>query len=157
MTHFKLIIALLLASLILPAGAADYDTPDRRGRSGWSEPDRPERHRHGPSVERVAMNQLLAQELAQRSGRPASEISAMLKVAPPLEVAEELGLERKTMREAFTAARSTLITRMQQAQLITAEEAKQLLSEPMPRPREGHAQRGRGGDENPPPEPEDAP
>lgn len=139
MKQFKYIAVLMLGGLSCVASAAQYDAPGRESsqREHRSPP-------HGPSVERVAMHRLLAQELAQRSGRPVAEITSMLKDAPPPEVAEELGLEREAMHEMFSAARRTLIQRMQAAQLISAEEAAQLQSEQPRRPRHSGGQSGQG-------------
>lgn len=123
---------LLFASLGFGAAAEESERPDPAGREvhGPMHEGHPGQPGHpGPSIERAAMHRLLVEELARRSGRPVTEIQSLFKDAGPREVARELGLDRDVMHEAMTAARKTLIQRMQTAGLLDAQEAERLRSE----------------------------
>lgn len=128
MKAFKLTTAALLAGIALTAGAAhaadaaDADAPPERGQ-----------HMRMQSLERMAIGNALAAELATRTGRSADEISAMLKDDGPRKTAETLGLDRDAMKEAMRSARDKVITQAAQAQLITAEQAQTLKDAPMTR------------------------
>jgi Spy/CpxP family protein refolding chaperone len=112
----------LIAGLALST-AAVYAAGDEPGTS----PDRPHREhmRHGArlSIERVAIGNALSAELSTRTGKPATEISAMLKEQGPRETAEALGIDRDTMKAAMQTAHQSVIDKAVAAQLITAEQA----------------------------------
>ena len=128
MKAFKLTTAALLAGIALTAAAVhaadapDLDAPPERGQ-----------HMRMQSLERMAIGNALAAELATRTGRSAEEISAMLKDEGPRKTAETLGLDRDAMKDAMRSAREKVITQAAQAQLITAEQAQTLKDAPMTR------------------------
>lgn len=115
----RLIPLLLLSGLTL-AGTANAGDDSRHGHG------RGDRDAHPASVERLAMQNLLAASLAQSTGRDAAEIGTLLAKSRPPEVAEQLGIDRDAMREAMKTARTTLIERYLAAGLITAEQAETL-------------------------------
>jgi hypothetical protein len=120
----------LLLSLPMLASAQNWnDSGPPAGMKGERAPRSGERP---VPLDRMAMHRLLAAEFARRSGRASPEIFALLESRPPPEVAEELGLDRETARAAMVAARSTLIQRMQDAQLITPEDAQKARAAPLP-------------------------
>lgn len=115
----RFIPVLLLSGLAL-AGTAVAGDAARHGHGRGGHDGRP------PSVERLAMQNLLAASLAQSTGHDAGEISALLAESRPPKVAEQLGIDVDAMREAMKAARATLIERSLAAGLITAEQATTL-------------------------------
>ncbi|MDP9142171.1 MAG: hypothetical protein M3O62_15460 [Pseudomonadota bacterium] len=123
MTNTRLTVAALIAGLTLSTAAvyAGSTTTD----AGKHDRPRGEHMRHGPrlSVERVAIGNALSTELSTRTGKPATEISAMLKEQGPRETAEALGIDRDTMKAAMQTAHQSVIDKAVAAQLITAEQA----------------------------------
>ncbi|MEQ1439822.1 hypothetical protein AAG565_10680 [Fontimonas sp. SYSU GA230001] len=88
---------------------------------------------HQPSLGRMIVGNALVKELAERSGRPPAEIEALLKDDGPRAAAQTLGLDRAAMQAAMQAAHKHAILQAQQAQLISAEQARILLESPPPR------------------------
>ncbi|NGY03526.1 hypothetical protein [Solimonas terrae] len=97
------------------------------------------RHMQGPppNLDRMAMTNLIITALELRTGRSADEIKRIIGDRPPHEAADELGIDRETMKAICDQARSTLLDRAVQAQMITTEQAATLKSIPPPRPRSG--------------------
>lgn len=128
--------SLLLLSTVTVGFAAPAPNPGDDSR---------ERRPHPPmSVERLAMENIMVEKLSQQTGRPATEIAALMNRPPP-EVAKELGLDDAAMRSNFDSARLTLIQRATEAQLITAAQAEQLRNAPRPMrhgPRSGEPPQG---------------
>lgn len=129
MKAIKLTTAALLAGIALTTAAV------HAADAATEEDARPERghHMRAPSLERMAIGNAMAAELATRTGRSADEIGAMLKNDGPRKTAETLGLDRDAMKEAMRNAREKVITQAAQAQLITAEQAQTLKDAPMAR------------------------
>jgi hypothetical protein len=122
----KLIEAMAVTGLVLAqSGVVAADT-------GPANPPPFMRHDGGPraSVERAAMNNLLAAELAASTGRDPAEISQLLESSPPPEVASQLGLSRDAMVQALQTAHTALIQRALAAGLITQAQAEKLASMP---------------------------
>jgi len=122
-------LTILAATLLLPLAAVAAGYPGRSG--GDTPPPRQpsegmQAHRPAPSVEHAAMQHLLAEALAQRSGRAVAEIEGLLLQQDPREVGEQLGLEPQAMHELMRNTRRTLIQRAQQAGLISAAQAQRL-------------------------------
>lgn len=91
------------------------------------------------SVEHVAMHNIMAELLSQKTGRSVAEIKALFENSEdPRAAVDKLGLSHDDMRALFQQAHQTFITKAEAAGLITAEQAKQLRSEPLPEPREHH-------------------
>lgn len=124
----KHLIPILLLSGVALAGAAvaadqgKYKQgPGKRGA---------EHTARAASIERLAVQNLLAENLAQSTGRDVNEIKALFAQGHPGKAAEELGLDRAAMGEAMKAARSTYIERSLAAGLITQEQAQELANTP---------------------------
>ena len=120
-----LAIAAVAGTLALGAWAANAPA-DADGGAG--------RHHRTPafSVERVAMRNLIVNQLAGRTGRSATEIGELLQSRRPREVAETLGLDEAAMKEIFASSRLTLIDQAVQAQMITAAQGDELKNAPPP-------------------------
>jgi len=122
-------LTILAATLLLPVaalaagypGSSGSETPPPRQTSEGMPARRP-----APSVEHAAMQHLLAEALAQRSGRAVGEIEGLLLQQGPRGVGEQLGLEPQAMHELMRNTRRTLIQRAQQAGLISAAQAQRL-------------------------------
>lgn len=92
-------------------------------------------HRHGPmgpSVERAAMHNIMAELLSAKTGKPVAEITALFENNDPHEAIEQLGLKPEDLRPLFKQAHETLIQKAQAAGLITAAQATKLRAEPLP-------------------------
>ncbi len=122
MNAIRLTTAVLLAGLVLTPAAYAADAADDAAAR------RPAVHR--PSIERMAIGNALTAELATQTGRPATEIQALLQEQGPRAAAETLGLERDAMREALRRAREQVIAKALQAQMISAEQAATLRQMP---------------------------
>lgn len=97
-------------------------------------PQGPTTRMQGPplNLDRVAMNNLIIAALTQRTGRSADELTRIIGDRPPHEAAEQLGIDRQTMKAICDQARSTLLDKAVQAQMITSEQAATLKSLPPP-------------------------
>ncbi|HUP91644.1 MAG TPA: hypothetical protein VM074_05300 [Solimonas sp.] len=124
----KRIAHTLAACAALGAGIAFAQPPGAGG--PWQVTER-SFHAPPPSVERVAMENLIAEALSVRTGRSAAEVQALLAQSPPPDVARQLGIDDASMREIFRAAHSGLIERAQAAGLIDAAQAEKLRSTPL--------------------------
>jgi hypothetical protein len=82
------------------------------------------------NLEHAAMDNLVAEALAQRTGRSQSELLVLLEKSPPPEVAQQVGVDDATMRSVFDTAHTSLIQRAQAAGLITTAQAQELKSAP---------------------------
>jgi len=120
----KLFLPLALLPALALAGTA-VASDQVRHKQGYGKRDMPHAAR-AASVERLAMQNILAEKLAQSTGRDVNEIRALFAQARPGKATEELGLDRQAMGEAMKAARSTYIERSLAAGLITPEQAQEL-------------------------------
>ncbi|SFF64788.1 hypothetical protein SAMN04488120_1172 [Fontimonas thermophila] len=136
MKAIKSLTAALLAGLTLTA-AATYarDIPENDGHPEYERPMRM------PTLERMAIGNALAAELAARSGRPAAEIETLLREQGLRKTAETLGFDRDTMKQALRSAREKVIDQAVQAQLITAAQAQTLKEAPAAWAHARHARR----------------
>lgn len=136
---------ILLAGLFA-AGAAGLAlaAPDADRRDGATV-----RHHHivhgagHASIERAAMQNILAELLSEKTGRPAAEIAAMFGDGPPHEALEQLGIAGDQMPPLFQQAHAMLIKKAAAAGLITATQAAEIEARPPPRPRH---RKGEGDD-----------
>jgi hypothetical protein len=140
---------LTVASLIAVSALGTVYAADRPASDGApaQRGDRGERRGPPVSLERFAMENAIAERLAQQTGRSTSEIAALLAKQRPREVAHTLGVDDATMKSLCDAARQSVIAKAQDAQLITADQAAKLKSEPFPR----HRHRPMDGDDQGPP------
>lgn len=101
------------------------------------------------SVDIAAMNHLLADDLAQRSGRKPQEVAAMLRNARPPEVAEQLGLDREAMHAAMKSAHESLVQKALAAGLIDKDDVQRIQQEEAARKqrRDNDRPEGRNGNE----------
>jgi hypothetical protein len=127
----KLIPVMALVGLgLVQSGAMAADT-------GSATQPRYAHHEHGgprASIERAAMDNLLAAELAQSTGRDQADISQRLERSPPSVVANELGVSHETMMQAMQTAHASLIQKALAAGLITDAQAQKLSAMPAPPP-----------------------
>lgn len=96
------------------------------------------------SVEFAAMHNIMGELLSAKTGKTPAEIAALFDEGGPHAVAEKLGLEKDEMRTIMKEARSTLITRAQAANLITAQQAEKLRVAKV----DIHKHKRRGGDDH---------
>ncbi|MBW7930050.1 MAG: hypothetical protein H3C57_01930 [Gammaproteobacteria bacterium] len=122
-----LIPILLLSGVALAGTAVAADQGKYRQGNGKRGAEHTAR---AASVERLAMQNLLAENLAQSTGRDVNEIKALFAQGHPGKVAADLGLDRAAMGKAMEAARSTYIQRSLAAGLITSEQAQELATTP---------------------------
>jgi hypothetical protein len=102
--------------------------PQQQGERG----DRGGRHRPPVSLDRFAMENAIAERLATQTGRTKDEIAALLAKQPPHEIARSLGIDEATMKSICDEARAAVVSKAQDAQLITASQANQLKNAPPP-------------------------
>lgn len=118
----------LAACAALGAGIASGQPPG--GGGPWLVTERSSRA-PPPSVERAAMENLIAEALSVRTGRSAAELLQLLAQSPPPDVARQLGVDDAAMREIVRAAHVTLVERALAAGLVDATQAAKLLAAPL--------------------------
>ena len=83
------------------------------------------------TFERIAVGNILQEQLAQLAGRSIDDIKTLMKQVPPNQLAEELGLDEETFKEQLTLARQTFLLNALNAGLITDEQRQQLSELPL--------------------------
>lgn len=125
----------ILAASLLALGAAGALAASKP-----APPDVPQGHgmHHGGmhgmrfSVERVAMHNIMAELISQKTGRPVAEVRALFENGDPREALDKLGLSHDEVHAMMKTAHSQFIDKAAAAGLITADQAAKLHAAPMP-------------------------
>jgi hypothetical protein len=114
----------ILAAGLLALGTAGAVFAE--GATGGDPAHRMHPHMMAGSVEHVAIHNIMAQLLADKTGRSVDDIRALFEGSDPHDAIAKLGLSRDDMHALMEQAHDTYVTKATAAGLITADQAQKI-------------------------------